>query len=71
MKCACGNDRFMGQQLCRMGVIVDEHNMFVSNPERHTADGSTEEYFDIYDCETPYGPYECTACGREYETLSE
>lgn len=70
MKCKCGNEEFYAHQLCRLTVIVDGNKHFLSNPVRMNPDtGVLEEYWDIYDAETPYGPYECTACGREYDEI--
>lgn len=56
MKCVCGNDRFFAHQVCYHDVIVDDNNLF-------------EEDDGIYYCMTPYGPYTCTECGREYDEL--
>lgn len=61
MICKCGNDSFFAHQLVRMDVIVDSSNQFMDNIKpAETA---------IYDSETPYGPYTCTLCGKEYEEL--
>lgn len=58
--CKCGFNRFIAHQLVRMDVIVDENNYFEESVEG-----------GIYDCETPYGPYTCTNCGAEYDSLKE
>lgn len=58
MKCVCGCNRFIGHQVVRMDVIVNGNNDF-------------EEQLEIYDSETPYGPYTCTNCGKEYDELKE
>lgn len=62
--CKCGSHEFYARQVCRLDIIVDESNCFLKDigPEGHTA---------IYDAETPYGPYTCTECGAEYESLDE
>ncbi len=55
MKCPkCGNAQFYGHQIVRMNVTVDENNNFVDSGE-------------IYDSETPYGPFTCTKCGTEFD----
>ena len=70
MKCVCGNDQFYAHQIVRTDVIVNGNNVFESNPLSMNRDtGMVEEFFSIYDSEPPYGPYECTVCGREYEEL--
>ena len=57
MKCTnCGNNQFVGHQIVRMEVVVDENNNFLEQRE-------------IYDAETPYGPFTCTKCGREYDDI--
>lgn len=63
MRCKCGNDRFYAHQCVRLEVIVDEVGSFNSNMEDIAA--------AIYDSEDPYGPYVCTKCGAEYDSLSE
>lgn len=61
MKCVnCECDRFFAHQLCRLDVIVDEHNNWVCN------DGKSP----IYDSETPYGPFTCVKCKAEYDTIT-
>lgn len=57
-RCKCGNDKFIGHQLVRMDVLVDADNHFLAQKE-------------IYDSETPYGPFSCTVCGAEYENIPE
>ena len=66
MKCECGNDKFVGHQICRVDVIVDEGNNFLENIVSDKELGDS-----VYDSETPYGPYTCTECGAEYPDLSE
>ena len=63
MACSkCGNDKFMGYQVCRHDVVVDDQNNYV---EELTGDSDA----DIYDAETPYGPYTCMRCKTPYDTL--
>ena len=62
MICDCGNDTFYGNQLVRLEIIVDKDGCFESNID----DDATQ---NIYDAEKPYGPFVCTNCGKEYETL--
>jgi DNA-directed RNA polymerase subunit RPC12/RpoP len=52
----CGNKVFEAHQLCRHNIVVDNSNNWQSN-------------IDIYDSETPYGPYTCTECSAEYSEL--
>lgn len=57
MKCEdCGSEEFTAHQKTRHDIIVDGRNNF-------------KEDCGIYDAETPYGPYTCTVCGKEYEDL--
>ena len=63
MICLCGNTEFYAHQRVYMHVVIDEHNVFVS-----TRDGSGEPC-GIYHADTPYGPYRCTKCGKEYEEI--
>jgi hypothetical protein len=45
-------------------MVVDENNNFLSNLISDKELGDS-----VYDSETPYGPYRCTECGKEYEEL--
>lgn len=56
MKCICGNDKFHAHQQCYHDVTVDGNNIFLDDR-------------GCYDSEKPYGPYTCTACGKQYEEL--
>lgn len=58
----CKSTEFSAHQLCRMDVIVNGDNIFERNFSENAA-------ADIYDAETPYGPYECMTCGAEYDDL--
>lgn len=58
MKCECGNDRFAAHQIQRYDIIVDENNHW-------------EENVECYDTETPFGPFTCTKCGKEYDKLEK
>ena len=62
MICTCGNDRFIGHQIIRADVIVGVDGSFLENVTDLLEDS-------IYDAEKPYGPFTCTACGREYDEL--
>ena len=62
MKCVCGNDRFHANQVCYHEIIVDEWGDFEKNDDSVYEDG-------IYDADTPHGPYICTKCGAEYDSL--
>ena len=65
MKCKfCGAEKFIGHQVCRMDVLVDGTGMFLDSVSGDTAS-------DIYDSETPYGPFLCAVCGAEYGELEE
>lgn len=58
----CKNNRFIGHQIIRADILVDESGDFVENlPEGLEA--------HVYDSEKPYGPFTCTKCGAEYDTL--
>lgn len=56
MRCECGGERFMAHQISRHDIVVDGAGNFL-------------EDHGIYDSETPYGPFTCTSCGKEYEEL--
>jgi len=64
MKCKCGNNKFIGHQILRVDVMVDEDGEFLNNlnPDNKIMD-------DCYDNETPYGPFTCTECSQEYKKL--
>lgn len=63
MECkCCKNNRFIGRQIIRSDVLVDKFGQFVDN-----LPGGLEAH--IYDSEYPYGPFVCTKCGAEYDTL--
>jgi hypothetical protein len=58
IKCECGNDRFSANQICRHEVYIDVHGNYLE-------DSPT----GIFDADDPYGPFECTSCGKSYENL--
>lgn len=60
----CHGTKFYAHQMCRLDIIVDGNNIFYSGTSSDTAS-------DIYDAETPYGPYTCVTCHTEYDTLEE
>lgn len=55
-KCECGNNKFVAHQRCYHDIVVDGSNNFESDK-------------GIYESETPYGPYTCTECDKEYDEL--
>jgi hypothetical protein len=56
MACECGNDKFTAHQVVYHDVTVDEHGTFIKDE-------------GIYESNTPYGPFTCTECDKEYEEL--
>jgi len=58
MKCKCGNNRFIGHQVCHHHIQVDEC-------------GDFQEDGEIYYSGNPFDPFTCTVCGTEYEELDE
>jgi len=55
-RCECGCEKFYAHQICRHDVLVNNDNIF-------------DEEHGVYDSETPYGPYKCAGCGKEYEEI--
>jgi len=64
MKCKCGNDKFIGHQILRVDIMVDEHGEFYGN-----INPNGKILNNCYDAERPYGPFGCTECGKEYDEL--
>lgn len=65
MKCKfCGGTKFIGHQRCRMDVFVGENGDFSDN-----LPGGADA--NIYESETPYGPFTCCGCGAEYEEIRD
>ncbi len=64
MTCECGNEKFVAHQRCRVDIVVDGDNNFLDNLITDKELGNS-----VYDSETPYGPYQCTECGKIYEEL--
>ncbi len=60
----CGSKRFIGHQLIRADVYVDENGTYDDN-----LPGGLEAH--IYDSERPYGPFTCDKCGHEFDELPE
>ena len=60
MICECGNKEFFASQVCRVTIVVDENDSFLRNtgPDDTPAIDSADD---------PYGPYECTKCGKVYD----
>lgn len=56
--CKCGNKKFFAVQEIWEEVVVDERNRY-----RVTQ--------DLYSANEPVGPYICTECGEEYDSLKE
>ena len=57
MKCPkCGNNEFDAHQRAYHDIVVDGNNMFLRDE-------------NIYESETPYGPYTCTKCETVYDEL--
>lgn len=66
MKCKyCGGERFIGHQRVNMDVVVDGGGSFVD--DLHPYDPG----LDIYNSNTPYGPFQCMGCGAEYDELAD
>jgi len=61
MACKCGGNRFVARQVCRHDIVVDDSNMYM---EQCGSNGK-----DIYDAETPYGPYTCLQCETVWDNL--
>ena len=65
MECThCGCKTFNAHQVCHMDVVVDGNNNWESN-----GDGVKDAADSIYESGTPFGPYTCTECGKEYSEL--
>ena len=62
--CECGNLEFSAHQQCYLDVIVDEHGEFMRNPNNDAAEA-------VYESSTPYGPFTCEKCGKEYNELTD
>ena len=60
----CGCSSFYAHQQCRVDIVVDNNNNFVQNliDDKDLGDS-------VYDSETPYGPYQCIECGKEFEEI--
>jgi len=56
--CTCGCDKFHAHQICRHDVVVNGDNLFCEDK-------------GIYDSETPYGPFTCDKCGKEYDEIDD
>lgn len=63
MICSCGGCRFIAHQLIRADIVVNERGEFEEN-----LPGGLEA--NVYDAVTPYGPFVCDTCGREYDELT-
>jgi hypothetical protein len=63
MACKCGGNRFVGRQVCRHDIVVDDYNVWQENC------GTAED--SIYDAEQPYGPYTCLSCEMVWDELPQ
>ncbi len=57
-QCTCGSTKFTAHQICRHDIMVDGDNNFLMD-------------VGIYDSETPYEPYHCARCNKEYKDLAD
>ena len=64
MACECGNKKFFAHQVMRASIVCDD----VGNFEENGGENLEES---IYDSGSPYGPFACTECGKEYDELPE
>ena len=60
-RCSCGCGTFFAFQNVKKSVLVSTKGEFLSEAEDRDAEVNSE----------PYGPYECTRCGRVFENLEE
>ena len=56
MKCECGNNEFYAHQRVYHDIKVDGNGMFLDD-------------LGSYDSDSPYGPFTCTKCDRDYAEL--
>ncbi len=61
---SCGSERFIGHQVIRADVYVNGYGEYEDN-----LPGGLEA--NIYDSGTPYGPFTCAKCGREFDELPD
>ena len=54
----CGNTQFFAKQKCYHDIVVSGNNTFIDNVA-------------VSDADTPYGPYQCTECDKEFDELTE
>lgn len=62
--CTCGGVKFSAHQVSHADVIVDGNNEFLS-VNGDDLEGAT------YYSGTPFGPYRCRKCGKEYGELED
>ena len=61
--CSCGCTEFIGHQVVYVDILVDNEGNIIENyPDDPSA---------IYDSNPAYGPFTCSRCGKEYESLSK
>jgi len=59
--CECGNAEFYAHQVCHLDVVVNGNNDWQRN--------SPDDNSACYESGTPFGPYTCTKCGKEYDDI--
>lgn len=63
MQCVqCGNDTYYARQQIYVDVIVDSDGDFMDNLNDDLSSS-------VYEVGRPYGPFECTQCGKEYDEI--
>ena len=60
----CGSNAFYAKQATIVDIIVDENNNF-----SQTVGEEGDFYREVFDPETPVGPYQCVECGELYKEL--
>jgi len=68
LKCKCGNQKFSAHQVLHVSIVVDEENDYL-HPESGENEFDCIGGEDIYEANNPFGPYQCTNCGEEYDEL--
>jgi hypothetical protein len=60
----CGEEKFLAHQRVYIEIYVDGHGDFWENTHEKLEES-------IYESETPYGPFTCTGCQKEFDSLDE
>lgn len=63
MRCECGNNEFYATQVLHVDVIISGNGEYLRDSKNTLSDS-------IYDSEI-HGDYQCTACGKLYESLHD